>query len=150
MTDAQNILRDAITRIPVWTGDGKDTFTPAQWLARLEKARTTAAWTDAQTMSFVYVTLRGEALLWFDVLKRSGIEDTFVAFQAAFLTSYAPARTARTTTVNLHEIKQDASESIVTFYSRVISAFNDLEQLILADTRAPDEADLPDAITGLA
>ena len=71
MADAQNILHDAITRIPVWTGDGKDTFTPVQWLARVEKARTTAAWTDAQTMSFVYVSLRGEALLWFDVLNRN-------------------------------------------------------------------------------
>ena len=150
MADAQNILRDAITRIPVWTGDGKDTFTPVQWLARVEKARTTAAWTDAQTMSFVYVSLRGEALLWFDVLKRSGIQDTFEAFQDAFLTSYAPARTARTATVNLHEIKQGAGESIVTFYSRVISAVNDLEQLIPAETRAPDAAVLPAEIVALA
>ena len=42
---AENIalLQDAVTRIPVWTGDGNDIFTPDQWLQRIEKARVSAA-----------------------------------------------------------------------------------------------------------
>ena len=48
-------MRDAVTRIPVWTGDGNDIFTPGQWLQRIEKARVPANWDDAQTMSFVYL-----------------------------------------------------------------------------------------------
>ena len=39
MAENQNLLRDAVTRIPIWTGDSKDVFTPEQWLARIEKAR---------------------------------------------------------------------------------------------------------------
>ena len=48
-----NLLRDAVTRIPIWTGEGNDLFTPDQWLARVEKARTATNWNDEQTMSFI-------------------------------------------------------------------------------------------------
>ena len=58
------LLRDAVTRIPLYTGDGNDAFTPAQWIARITKARDTAAWNEANTMSFVYISLRGKALKW--------------------------------------------------------------------------------------
>ena len=63
MAENQNLLRDAVTRIPIWTGDNKDVFTPEQWLARIEKARVAAAWNEADTLSFIYCSLRGEALL---------------------------------------------------------------------------------------
>ncbi len=33
-----NLLRDAVTRIPIYTGDGNDTFKPDQWLKRITKA----------------------------------------------------------------------------------------------------------------
>ena len=81
-----------------WIGDVNDIFTPDQWLQRIEKARVSAAWDDAQTMSFVYVSLRGEVLSWYEVLERSGITMTFAGFSAAFRTSYAPALTAHTAT----------------------------------------------------
>ena len=104
MAEQNNLIRDAVTRIPVWNGDGKDAFTAEQWLVRIEKARQAAGWDDPNTMSFIYCSLRGEALLWYDVLKRSGIEDNYNAFKTAFLTSYAPALTARTATVSLHDV----------------------------------------------
>ena len=44
MAENNNLLRDAVTRIPIWNGDGKDVFTPEQWLARIEKARVAATW----------------------------------------------------------------------------------------------------------
>ena len=150
MAENQNLLRDAVTRIPIWTGDSKDVFTPEQWLARIEKARVAAAWGEADTLSFIYCSLRGEALLWYDVLKRSGIADTYDAFKAAFLTSYAPALTARTATVNLHDIKQTAQESIVAFYSRVIKSVNDLENLLPAAQRVPAAAAYPVEVVALA
>ena len=59
MAENVALLRDAVTRIPVWTGNGNNIFTPDQWLQRIEKARVSAAWDDAQTMSFIYVSLRG-------------------------------------------------------------------------------------------
>ena len=150
MAENQNLLRDAVTRIPIWTGDSKDVFTPEQWLARIEKARVAAAWNEADTLSFIYCSLRGEALLWYDVLKRSGIADTYDAFKAAFLTSYAPALTARTATVNLHDIKQTAQESIVAFYSRAIKSVNDLENLLPAAQRVPAAAAYPVEVVALA
>ena len=150
MAENQNLLRDAVTRIPIWTGDNKDVFTPEQWLARIEKARVAAAWNEADTLSFIYCSLRGEALLWYDVLKRSGIADTYDAFRTAFLTSYAPALTARTATVCLHDIKQTAQETIVAFYSRVIKAVNDLENLLPAAQRVPAGAAYPAEVVALA
>ena len=150
MGDAANLLRDAVNRIPVWTGEGTDVFTPDQWLARVEKARISTAWTDEQTMSFVYVSLRGEALLWWDTLVRSGIPMTYAGFCTAFRESYAPALTARTATVTLHEVKQGTTEKVVAYYSRVISVVNDLEKLLPAVQRAPAAAALDPAIVALA
>ncbi len=48
-----NLLRESVTRIPLYTGDGNDYFTPAQWLALVEKARITATWDDANKMAFI-------------------------------------------------------------------------------------------------
>ena len=53
MAETIALLQDAVTHIPIWTGDGNDIFTPDQWLQRIEKARVSASWNDAQTMSFV-------------------------------------------------------------------------------------------------
>ena len=69
MAENVALLRDAVTRIPVWTGNGNNIFTPDQWLQRIEKARVSAAWDDAQTMSFIYVSLRAQR---YKVLERSG------------------------------------------------------------------------------
>ena len=66
MAEQNNLICDAVTRIPVWNGDGKDAFTAEQWLEHIEKARQAAGWDDATTMSFIYCSLRGEALLWYD------------------------------------------------------------------------------------
>ena len=94
----KNLICDAVTCIPVWNGDGKDNFTVQQWLLHIEKARQAAGWDDPNTMSFIYYSLRGEALLWYNVLKRNGIEDNFEAFKTAFLTSYPLALMAPTAT----------------------------------------------------
>ena len=113
--EGRNLLRDAVTRIPIFTGDGNDAFTPAQWIDRIRKAAIAATWNDEQTMSFVYVSLRGKALKWHECLARSNIVMDFPHFTTAFMESFAPARTARTATVNLHEIKQQPAEDVVGF-----------------------------------
>ena len=148
--EGANLIRDAVTRIPIYTGDGNDAFTPDQWLNRIRKARDTAGWDDANTMSFVYVSLRGKALKWHECLKRSNVQLDFVNFSAAFLESFAPARTARTATVNLHEVKQQTSEDVVGFYARVISIVDELELLLPAAARRPAAAQMPPQIANLA
>ena len=57
-----NLLRESITKLPAFNGDGTDALTPEQWIARIEKVRVTTGWTDEQTMSFMYTSLRGVAL----------------------------------------------------------------------------------------
>ena len=147
--EGQNLIREAVTKIPLYTGDGNDAFTPAQWISRIQKAALAAAWNDENTMSFVYVSLRGKALKWHECLKRSGIVMDFPHFTTAFLESFAPARTARTATVNLHEIKQQPAEDVVGFYSRVIEAIDELELLIPPAARRPAAAVIPGPILNL-
>ena len=139
-----NILRDAVSRIPHWQGDGKDSYTASQWLARVEKARVTANWQPAEIMSFVYVSLRGEALEWWDCLTRSGVDiNDFDQFKVAFMTSYETTRTARTAIVVLQDIRQGDTEKIVTFYTRTVKAIDDLEALLPGAARTPAAAGYP-------
>ena len=145
-----NLLRESVTRIPLYTGDGNDSFTPAQWLARVEKARLTAAWDDANTMAFIYVSLRGKALKWYECLERSGIALNFADFSTAFILSFSPATTARTATISLNEIKQQNNEDVVGFYARVIEVVNEIENLIPAAARRPAAVTYPPEIMALA
>jgi hypothetical protein len=75
------------------------------------------AWTANQTMAFVFKALRGNDLCWFDALKRSGIDrNDWDAFQKAFLAAFSTTRTPRTATVNLANLHQGQTESVVSFY----------------------------------
>jgi hypothetical protein len=55
--EGANLLHDAVTPIPIYTGDGNDVFTPNQWIKRIQDARDTARWNDENTMSFVFMSL---------------------------------------------------------------------------------------------
>ena len=46
--EGAGLLRDAVTRIPIQTGEGNGVFTPDQWLARVA-----TGWDHAQTMPLV-------------------------------------------------------------------------------------------------
>jgi hypothetical protein len=53
-----NLLRDAVTLIPFYIGEGNDAFTPDHWIKRIQKAKDTAGWNDENTMSFVRLSQR--------------------------------------------------------------------------------------------
>jgi hypothetical protein len=90
-------------------------------------------------MAFVFNALRGNALRWFDALKRSGINrNDWDAFQRAFLAAFSTTRTPRTATVNLADLHQGQTEQVVSFYPRVIKAVDDLEALAGAAFPLPD------------
>ena len=118
------LLRQSeLAKLPLFSGDGKDQFTAEQWIERVSRARTTSAWTPDQTNTFVYNALRGNALLWYDSLRRTGINrDAWDEFRPAFLESWSTVRTTRTATVNLADLKQGQSEAVTTFYPRVVKA----------------------------
>jgi hypothetical protein len=67
--EGTNLLCDAVSHIPIYTVDVNDAFTPDQWIKIIQKARDTTGWNDENTMSFVFVSLRGKALKWQECLK---------------------------------------------------------------------------------
>ena len=109
--------RNELTKLPLWHGNkSKDTFSPLQWIERVETAKDACDWTDRHTMAFVYMALRNEALQWYDGLKRDGVNrHIYQEFKDAFLMAYEPARTARTAMINTHDLKQGTNETVVNF-----------------------------------
>ena len=120
-----------LAKLPLFAGDSKDTFSAEQWIERIDRARTASNWNDGQTMAFVFNALRANALLWYDSLRRTGVDrDNWAQFRDAFLESWSTTRTARTATVNLADLRQGQNESVVCYYPRVVKAVDDLEALI--------------------
>lgn len=138
MADADVPRPGEVTKLPLWHGNpSKDTFLPLQWVERVEKAKIAGTWTDDQTMAFVYLALRQNALIWWDSLKRSGVSTLiWDEFKAAFIQGYATTRTARTAIVNL-DVKQQQQETVLDYYSRIVKAVDDLEALLPAARRVP-------------
>jgi hypothetical protein len=82
---------------------------------------------------------------------KGGVQlNNFVDLTTAFLESFAPARTDRTATVKLHEVKQQSSEGVVEFYACVISIIDKLELLLPAAARHPAAVTMPQQIVTLA
>jgi hypothetical protein len=137
--NVDNLRQSDLAKLPLYAGDAKDQFTAEQWIERISRSRTASAWTAEQTMAFVFNALRGNALRWFDALKRSGINrNDWDAFQRAFLAAFSTTRTPRTATVNLADLHQGQTEQVVSFYPRVIKAVDDLEALAGAAFPLPD------------
>ena len=103
-----------ILQLPIWSSDAtKDGYTIEQRCNRVDKAASTGGWTDKDTMLYIYNAFRGPALKWLEAFKRFGInEDSWIAVKAELLNTYSRVQTARTTVVNLADLKQGASESI--------------------------------------
>jgi len=123
-----------LARLPPWYGEpGKDTFDAHQYIHRIELAKESAHWDDASTMAFVFHALRSKALLWFDALKRSGVDaKNWTAYRRAFLDAYSITCTSRTATINLADLHQSPAENVVDFYSKVVKAVDQLETLVPA------------------
>ena len=144
--------RNELAKLPLWHGNKvKDTFSPLQWIERVETARDACEWTDRHTMAFVYMALRNEALKWYDGLARDGVDKhVYQEFKDAFLMAYEPARTARTAMINIHDLKQASQETVVDFRTRVIRAIDDIEALLPPEGRIPRQDRYGQEINGIA
>ena len=97
-----------------------------------------AQWNDATTMSYVFNSLRGDALVWYDALPTLGYDPlVWNDFKAAFIRTYGTTKTARTAALNLSEIKQGTTESAARYISRVIKLIKDVKDLAPANLPAP-------------
>ena len=148
----QALMQADLAKLPIWSGDSaKDGYTVEQWCKRVDKAAASAGWDPANTMSYVYNALRGDALRWYESLKRFNINDNdWPSVRAEMLDAYSRVQTARTAVVNLSDLKQGASESVTNFGSRVARIVDDLEILMPAAARTPAGVTWADEITALA
>ena len=146
------LMQAELGKLPIWSGDSsKDGYTIEQWSDRVDRAAETANWDDRDTMNFVYNAFRGPALKWLEALKTFGIDDkSWIAVKAELLEAYSRVQTARTTVVNLADLKQATNESITDFGSRVAIIVEDLKQLMPAASRVPQGVRWHADITGLA
>ena len=147
----QALMQADLAKLPIWSGDSaKDGYTVEQWCKRVDKAAASAGWDAANTMSYVYNALRGDALRWYESLKRFNINDNdWPSVRAEMLDAYSRVQTARTAVVNLSDLKQGASESVTNFGSRVARIVDDLEILMPAASRTPAGVTWADEITAL-
>ena len=146
------LMQAELGKLPIWSGDSsKDGYTIEQWSDRVDRAAETANWDDRDTMNFVYNAFRGPALKWLEALKTFGIDDkSWVAVKAELLEAYSRVQTARTTVVNLADLKQATNESITDFGSRVAIIVEDIKQLMPAASRVPQGVVWPNPIAELA
>ena len=148
----QALMQADLAKLPIWSGDAtKDGYTVEQWCKRVDKAAASAGWDAGNTMSYVYNALRGDALRWYESLKRFNVNDEdWPSVRAEMLDAYSRVQTARTAVVNLSDLKQGASESVTNFGSRVARIVDDLEVLMPAAARTPAGVTWADEITALA
>jgi hypothetical protein len=67
--------RNKLAKRPLWHGNkSKDTFSPLQWVERVETAKDVCNWTDRHTMAFIYMGHRNDALAWYEDLKQDGVD----------------------------------------------------------------------------
>jgi hypothetical protein len=146
------LMQAELGKLPIWSGDSsKDGYTIEQWADRVDRAAQTANWDDRDTMNFVYNAFRGPALKLLEALKTFGVNDrSWAAVKAELLEAYSRVQTARTTVVNLADLKQAANESITDFGSRVAIIVEDLKQLMPAASRVPQGVTWHADIRGLA
>jgi hypothetical protein len=87
-----------LAKLQIWSGDAaKDGYTMEQWCKRVDKAAVSAGWDAGNTMSYIYNALRGDALRWYESLKRFNInENDWPSVRAKMLDAYSRVRTART------------------------------------------------------
>jgi len=148
----QALMQADLAKLPIWSGDAaKDGYTVEQWCKRVDKAAASAGWNAGNTMSYVYNALRGDALRWYESLKRFNInDDDWPSVRVEMLDAYSRVQTARTAVVNLSDLKQGASESVTNFGSRVARIVDDMEMLMPAAARTPAGVAWADEITALA
>jgi hypothetical protein len=113
------------TEIPLFFGQkSRDSISARLLIDRINTAAQIANWDDARKLRELYMILRGNGLLWWKSLLDAGIDrDNWEAVKNAFLQSYEPKYTAKTTCSNLHELVQRQGEGAHDYYLRIIDTY---------------------------
>ncbi len=115
------------TDLPLFFGrKDKDIVPPNLLLDCINRAATVAQWnTDERKITEFYLTLRDQAILWWDTLDNNPNinKGNWADIQQEFLAAYAPRFTARTTCTNFQDLIQRNNENVHDYYLRVSDAF---------------------------
>jgi hypothetical protein len=136
-------------KIPIWFGNGKDLFTAEHWIKRLENAKVTNGWTDAQLVNHAHSALRDKALQFRDYLERENLgPNEWESFRAHFLQQFGSTTVDHSKATNL-SVTQKTDEKVTMFAWRVSTVvdefFSSVPQGTL-DTSDPVITSLPDQI----
>jgi hypothetical protein len=82
--------RNELEKPPLWHGNKlKGTFSPLQWIEKVETAKDACDWTDKLTMVLVCMALRNDTLERYDGLKLDGMDQqAYQQFKDALLLPY--------------------------------------------------------------
>ncbi|KAG9303148.1 hypothetical protein G9A89_002884, partial [Geosiphon pyriformis] len=104
-----------IAKIPEFTGEDNDT-SPQEWLDKIQKAGDANGWIAARMLKAIPYFLQGTAGEWFENLEEPF--ENWQAFKNAFLQQFTDNNTSITLKNHFHNIKQETSESVMTYLGR--------------------------------
>jgi hypothetical protein len=108
-------------------------------IERINRAAQVGGWNDDRKCSELYLILRERALLWYDGLESRDVNvNNWNALKTAFLETYEPRYTAKTTCASFSELVQKSDESVNDFYNRVhavVKRLGAMRPAALADVR---------------
>ena len=86
------VMQTNLPKLPIWSRDiSKDGYDIQQWVDRVDRAATTAAWSNKDTiMSYKYNAFCGSALEWLGALKTFNVSTkSWIAIKAELLDPYS-------------------------------------------------------------
>ncbi|KAG9285974.1 hypothetical protein G9A89_022650 [Geosiphon pyriformis] len=115
-----------IAKIPEFTGEDNHT-SPQKWLDKVQKAGDANDWIAAKMLKAISYFLQGTAEEWFENLEK--LFKNWQAFKDAFLQQFTDNNTSITLRNHFCNIKQETSETVMTYLRRFNKLFRWIRQL---------------------
>ena len=116
-------IRRTTEFLPFFGRPEKDTISARLLIDRINNAAVIAGWNDQRKAAELYMVLRDKAMLWYDSLASKDVAtNNWDQLKTAFLATYEPRYTAKTTCANFTDLSQKMNETVNDFYSRVNAA----------------------------
>ncbi|KAG9307658.1 hypothetical protein G9A89_023223 [Geosiphon pyriformis] len=115
-----------IAKIPEFTGENNNT-SPQEWLNKIQKAGDANGWIAARMLKAIPYFLQGTAREWFENLEEPF--ENWQAFKDAFLQQFTDNNISITLRNCFRNIKQETSESVMTYLGRFNKLLRQIQQL---------------------
>ncbi|KAG9285425.1 hypothetical protein G9A89_010900 [Geosiphon pyriformis] len=115
-----------IAKIPEFTGEDNNT-SPQKWLNKVQKAGDANGWNAARMLKAIPYFLQGTVGEWFENLEEPF--KNWQAFKDAFLQQFTDNNTSITLKNHFHNIKQETSETVITYLGRFNKLLRQIRQL---------------------